>query len=404
MLVKKLVAIIASITVLMFAFSASASAASLEQKPPITVWMGNTQLSFEVPPMSVNGTTYVEFATLFKAFGYSVTYDGLSKTITGMSAFGNLTLNTANGQAAVNDKPIAKPVQVLNRNGRTLIPLRFIVDATGSKVEWNASAQKVTITSKRPAALAELQALLKKLDALDNAGDYANLLGLIDLNSMFYEHLQGQLESHQDDPSVKLRTTTTLKQVAEWKNDSAIVDVTQLTEKIGGDGFYLDNSSVGEIYFVRGQDNHLRIYDMTLLEPAQYVNTDKVLKQEAQVPADVKSQILQVLDKQTQAANQEDIDTYFSTIDSDSADLSELKVAFQQVFESYDLKYTNEEVRIVNYSDTQAIVYLVQKIERLAGPEYPEARYYVALTFKLTAGGDWVTTTGGVLIASEPLN
>lgn len=48
----------------------------------------------------------------------------------------------------IDGKGVATDVQPLRQNGRMLVPIRFIAETTGAKVEYEASAKQVTVTQK----------------------------------------------------------------------------------------------------------------------------------------------------------------------------------------------------------------------------------------------------------------
>ncbi len=57
-----------------------------------------------------------------------------------------ITLTIGFLNATVNGETIINDVAPVIRNGRTMLPIRFIADALGAKVEWDDEAKKVTIT------------------------------------------------------------------------------------------------------------------------------------------------------------------------------------------------------------------------------------------------------------------
>lgn len=146
----RIAALVVSACLLAGESSGAASASAASKKEPISVWVGSEQVAFDVSPVIVKGVTYVEFKGLFKALGYQLSYDAAGKIIKGASASGTvITLNTVTGQATVDGKAASQTAKPIITNGRTLVPLRFVAEATGyNVVRWDASAQKIVLTAK----------------------------------------------------------------------------------------------------------------------------------------------------------------------------------------------------------------------------------------------------------------
>ncbi|HWP98084.1 MAG TPA: copper amine oxidase N-terminal domain-containing protein [Syntrophomonadaceae bacterium] len=122
--------------------------AQAEQTP--TVFLDGRVLSFDVPPMIIDGRTMVPLRAIFEAMGAKVSWDADTNTATGekdgikvIVPVGSV-FPTINGVA----KTLDVPAQIVN--GRTLAPLRFVGEAFGGSVSWNADTQTVSISSGVP--------------------------------------------------------------------------------------------------------------------------------------------------------------------------------------------------------------------------------------------------------------
>lgn len=112
-----------------------------------TVQLDGRQLTFDVPPIIENGRTLVPLRAIFEAMGAKVVWD--EANYTAKAAKGNTiviipigsTTPTVNGKITQLDVP-AKIV-----NGRTLAPLRFVGEAFGGQVNWDAKTQNITMMS-----------------------------------------------------------------------------------------------------------------------------------------------------------------------------------------------------------------------------------------------------------------
>ena len=102
-------------------------------------------------PVIKNGRTLVPIRAIIEAFGGTVEWEELTKAVTIKLGDTIIKIQIGNEVAYVNgslkpidpDNPNVKPEIV---NGRTMVPLRFVVESLGAKVEWNGNTQTITIT------------------------------------------------------------------------------------------------------------------------------------------------------------------------------------------------------------------------------------------------------------------
>lgn len=124
------------------------------------------QTPLEFPPIIQNSLTYVPVRFIAEAFGASVEY--LTETRTVRIKYQDMTIEmkylemfaTVTGQEGSKKIPLQGPFLIVN--GRSAVPVRFIAELFGAKVDWNANLQMITITHR---------ASLGKVDALWS--DYA---------------------------------------------------------------------------------------------------------------------------------------------------------------------------------------------------------------------------------------
>ncbi|WP_420799746.1 copper amine oxidase N-terminal domain-containing protein [Paenibacillus mesophilus] len=112
--------------------------------PSITV--NGVPLITEVQPIiTPNGTTMVQFRPLFEKLGLEVGWDQTDKVVTGTRPGLRIELRIENDIASVNGaakKLEAAPMLV---DGVTVVPLRFIGEATGNQVIWNEADRSISI-------------------------------------------------------------------------------------------------------------------------------------------------------------------------------------------------------------------------------------------------------------------
>lgn len=85
--------------------------------------------------------------TIFEELESTVQWTAKTKTITANRGTKKITLVVGSKTATVNGQKITLDVAPQIINGRTLVPLRFISEALGAKVDWNSQTKTVYITT-----------------------------------------------------------------------------------------------------------------------------------------------------------------------------------------------------------------------------------------------------------------
>ncbi|WLR50385.1 copper amine oxidase N-terminal domain-containing protein [Bacillus tianshenii] len=121
------------------------SSAALKINPPIYVFVDGKEPNFVNQPYVKNGTTMVEFRPIFEMLGLTIDWNAKQGKITGKNSnkIIQLFLNQRNAYIN-NNKQILTNAPVL-KNGKTMIPLRFVAEATGKKVFWDEKTQMIII-------------------------------------------------------------------------------------------------------------------------------------------------------------------------------------------------------------------------------------------------------------------
>jgi len=107
-------------------------------------------------PVIENGRTLVPMRAIFESLGAQILWDDATKTVTGTKDSTSVVLTIGNTVAKVNEKetPLDVPASILN--GRTMVPVRFISEALGCKVDWADNTKTVIITTSTDNKLAKL--------------------------------------------------------------------------------------------------------------------------------------------------------------------------------------------------------------------------------------------------------
>ncbi len=90
--------------------------------------------------------TLVPIRFVVELFGGGVSWDGKTRTVTIVANGKTVKLTIGSDVAYVNEKPFALDQPPIILHNRTFVPLRFIAEALGFKVVWNAKDRTITVS------------------------------------------------------------------------------------------------------------------------------------------------------------------------------------------------------------------------------------------------------------------
>ncbi|GMK37477.1 hypothetical protein PCCS19_05310 [Paenibacillus sp. CCS19] len=122
---------------------ATAAAASIK------VTVNGQSLGTDVDPVVVNGVTLVPYSSLVTKIGGTLSLDNKTKKLTVKRNGTTVQLTIGSSQAVVNGKTVDIGAKVITKNGRTLVPFRFLGTAFGLWVNWDAASKTASIETKR---------------------------------------------------------------------------------------------------------------------------------------------------------------------------------------------------------------------------------------------------------------
>jgi len=102
----------------------------------VKVYVNDTRVKFDVPPIFVKSFTLVSVRAVFEALGARIEWDNYTKTVTIRRGETEVRVQPGNRIAMVNNAPYVMDVPAVGLNGRILVPVRFISEAIGAKVDW----------------------------------------------------------------------------------------------------------------------------------------------------------------------------------------------------------------------------------------------------------------------------
>jgi len=113
----------------------------------ITVILDGQTLTFDMPPMTIDGRTLVPMRAIFTAMGARVDWN--MQTLTARAERGDVVVFVQEGSDLLvrNGENITLDVPAVNIDSRTLVPARAIAESFGAQVTWDPVSRTVTIVS-----------------------------------------------------------------------------------------------------------------------------------------------------------------------------------------------------------------------------------------------------------------
>lgn len=113
---------------------------------PIKIIVDGVPIHADQMPIVVDGRTLVPVRAIFEALGAKVSYQAATRQVVGIRDNTIITLTLGSNRAVVNNQVNILDVPAQTVNGRTLVPVRFVSEALGDDVKYNASRREVVIT------------------------------------------------------------------------------------------------------------------------------------------------------------------------------------------------------------------------------------------------------------------
>lgn len=117
----------------------------LNADKPIRVFLDGEEVVFHQSPVLKDGSTTVEFRPIFEKLGLDIEWNESKQSVTGTSQGKSLSLILGQEEANVNGSITSLPTAPFLNQGYTFVPLRFVGEATGRKVLWDANLKAVYI-------------------------------------------------------------------------------------------------------------------------------------------------------------------------------------------------------------------------------------------------------------------
>lgn len=112
----------------------------------IWIFVNNVLQAYNSQPQIINGSTFVPFRELMESMGAVVRWDGVNQTVT--ATLGDQTISFVPNSIKIVINEVTKtlsPAPIFVNNS-TFVPMRFIAEALGAEVKWEAEINSIYIT------------------------------------------------------------------------------------------------------------------------------------------------------------------------------------------------------------------------------------------------------------------
>ncbi|HOR46192.1 MAG TPA: stalk domain-containing protein [Caldisericia bacterium] len=114
-----------------------------------TMMVDGVEVQINPPPYIKGGTTMVPLRAIADAFGAEVNYDGKTKSISIKYGQIKITMVVNKTEAIVNGKRVKiSPPPETHKSGRVTVPFRFIAEAFGAEVTYDATTKSIILTKQ----------------------------------------------------------------------------------------------------------------------------------------------------------------------------------------------------------------------------------------------------------------
>lgn len=113
----------------------------------VRVFVDGDPVAFDQPPVIQGSRVLVPMRGIFEQMGATVEWRPATRTVLAASGSTLVELQIGSRIARVNGNPVTLDVPAMIIGGRTLVPLRFISESLGARVQWDAATRTVLIFS-----------------------------------------------------------------------------------------------------------------------------------------------------------------------------------------------------------------------------------------------------------------
>jgi hypothetical protein len=347
------------------------------------VYVDGNPVDFTVEPMIEEGTSLVQFRPAFEKLGLTVTWDSASQTVTGTTYNLNIKLTIGSKTVLVNGEEKQLSVAPKIVNNVTMIPLRFVGEASGREVSWDGRTKTVFIASTED----QIYHIIKKNIAYTQAEDIDGFISTMDQSIPQLEQIKLSLQ--QTFAAFDMSYTVNKLEVIGVKDDKASVKAAITTKKLKGPEF--QDNKMDEIINLVKVKGEWKLGLSQVLK-TDYMNEDLFKEEKVTLSDDDQKQVLAVIEKYRSATEKEDYDMVKSLLDKDYPNLEQTIATGKQLSAVFDFKVINDNIKIIQGADGVAEVRYTVTVRKVSGPDFPNLKIDNVDTLKKNKDGEWKIT------------
>lgn len=129
----------------------------------------NARIKFDTPPVIKEGRTLVPVRALTEAFGAEVSWNEEEKQVVIVKEGVEMKINTQDKLAYLNGEEVELDASAEIMNGRTVVPLRFVVESMGLDVNWDEETGTIEIEEESSEEVTEDAESTEEAPAVEEA-------------------------------------------------------------------------------------------------------------------------------------------------------------------------------------------------------------------------------------------
>jgi hypothetical protein len=117
----------------------------IKKEKKTKVYVEDVEVEFDQEPLIIAGRTVVPLRAIFEALGAEIEWDNKSQTVTATKEGVTITLKIGAKTAKKNGTTVTLDQAAIIKNGRTMVPVRFIGESFDTEVVWDQETQGIYI-------------------------------------------------------------------------------------------------------------------------------------------------------------------------------------------------------------------------------------------------------------------
>lgn len=110
-----------------------------------TAYINNQAVVMDTAPLLIGNYTMLPLRFVGENFGLKVNWNSQTQVVTCTGGGKTVLLSMQTGNASLNGQTVSLPAKPVIKNSRVLVPVRFVLEAFGRQVDWQGSTKKVII-------------------------------------------------------------------------------------------------------------------------------------------------------------------------------------------------------------------------------------------------------------------